>query len=171
MTTAPGQDDPVEDIHRQALDILARLNPGAARVMETQGRHVSDRLAAERQDRRDRIDASQAISAARPREDSGRFRAMSRTAERRNEIRAAARPRAGDYPGTDASQHQGWRDHFSRAHGIDTSDWDDVRDDAEQDWVMSGCEPEDFYAGSPDLDVCTGDPRAAADDDAMEQTR
>lgn len=51
-------------LEARARDILNRLDPTVAGVLRVQGQHVSDRLAREAAERRARIDASHAVSAA-----------------------------------------------------------------------------------------------------------
>lgn len=73
---------PDEEIGRRARAIIDRLDAQTRRVMEIQGRRVSDRLAREATERGDRISASHAVSAAhrwgerpRPRDEVDRARA------------------------------------------------------------------------------------------------
>jgi hypothetical protein len=56
--------EPDAVLEARARDILARLDPTVAGVLRVQGQHVSDRLAREAADRRSRIEASHAVSAA-----------------------------------------------------------------------------------------------------------
>jgi hypothetical protein len=89
-------------LEQRARDILARLDSTTAGVLRVQGRHVSDRLAREAADRRARIEASHAVSAASRWGDRlpGDFRAARAAAEDRYTPRSdmsdhAASPRHG----------------------------------------------------------------------------
>lgn len=145
------QDNDENGIERDALDILARLNPRAAGVMRVQGRHVSDRYAAEAQARRDHIETSNAIAELVARRPRPNRQMTPMTEHRRREILTARRPAPDDYPGKDrdleAGRDESWRHYLNDRYGLgiagDEPDrWADIRPP----------DPGDFPAQDPDGD-------------------
>lgn len=147
--------DMVED---KALAELEGASPAVRKVLEVQGRHTSDRLAAEHQWRRDQIDTSAAISEL-AQGSSAQHRAHQR-AQRAQDRMADTRPAGGDFPGAgrdrDTYEHDSWRRHLTERYGLDLDDLEtDVFTDSDH-----GIPADDLHYRSPDLD-----------DDCMEDVR